>query len=59
MVWVSTDYGFDGLGALVAGIAITAALGVLMVSRFSYLSFKDIKILTNNFELRILHRSWG
>jgi CDP-diacylglycerol--serine O-phosphatidyltransferase len=43
MVWVSTDYGFDGLGALVAGIAITAALGVLMVSRFSYLSFKDIK----------------
>lgn len=43
MVLVSTAYGIDGLVALVAGIAITAALGVLMVSRFSYLSFKEIK----------------
>lgn len=43
MVWVSTKYAFDGLAMLVAGIAITATLAVLMVSRFSYLSFKDIK----------------
>lgn len=43
MVWVSTKYEVEGLAALVAGIAITAALAVLMVSRFSYLSFKDIK----------------
>lgn len=43
MVWSSTVYGIDGLIALVAGIAITATVGVLMVSRFSYLSFKDIK----------------
>jgi CDP-diacylglycerol--serine O-phosphatidyltransferase len=43
MVWVSTKYEFDGLVALVAGIAITTALGVLMVSRFSYLSFKEFK----------------
>ena len=43
MVLVSTVYGIDGLVALVAGITITAMLGVLMVSRFSYQSFKDIK----------------
>jgi CDP-diacylglycerol--serine O-phosphatidyltransferase len=43
MVWVSTDYSIDGLFALVAGISITAVMAVLMMSRFSYLSFKDIK----------------
>ena len=43
MVWVSTQYEIDGLLALVAGIAITAALAVLMMSRFSYLSFKEFK----------------
>jgi CDP-diacylglycerol--serine O-phosphatidyltransferase len=43
MVWVSTDYGIDGLFALVAGIAITATMALLMMSRFRYLSFKDIK----------------
>ena len=43
MVMASTEYGIDGLVALVAGIAITAAVAFLMVSRFSYLSFKDIK----------------
>jgi CDP-diacylglycerol--serine O-phosphatidyltransferase len=43
MVLVSTTYSVDGLVALVAGIGITAAMGVLMVSRFSYPSFKDIK----------------
>lgn len=42
MVWVSTAYGIDGLLALGAGIAITALAGLLMVSRFRYLSFKDI-----------------
>jgi len=43
MVWASTHYGIDGLGALVAGISITAAVGALMVSRFSYRSLKDVK----------------
>lgn len=43
MVWVSTTYQVDGLVALIAGITITALLAVLMMSRFSYLSFKDIK----------------
>lgn len=43
MMLASARYGIDGLVALVAGIAITATLAVLMVSRFTYLSFKDIK----------------
>jgi CDP-diacylglycerol--serine O-phosphatidyltransferase len=30
------------LGTLVAGAAITAVTGVLMVSRFAYISFKDV-----------------
>ncbi|HEX7080120.1 MAG TPA: CDP-diacylglycerol--serine O-phosphatidyltransferase [Gammaproteobacteria bacterium] len=42
MVWLTTSYGIDGLFALVAGIAITAITGLLMMSRFSYLSFKEI-----------------
>lgn len=43
MVWMSASYGIDdGLFALVAGIAITAVTGLLMMSRFSYLSFKEI-----------------
>jgi CDP-diacylglycerol---serine O-phosphatidyltransferase len=42
MVWLSTEYGIEGLIALVAGITITAAAGLLMMSRFLYLSFKDI-----------------
>jgi CDP-diacylglycerol--serine O-phosphatidyltransferase len=43
MVWVSTEYGIDGLVALVAGITITAVAGLLMMSRFAYLSFKDVR----------------
>jgi CDP-diacylglycerol--serine O-phosphatidyltransferase len=42
-VWVSTTYHVEGLVALIAGITITAVLAVLMMSRFSYLSFKDVK----------------
>jgi CDP-diacylglycerol--serine O-phosphatidyltransferase len=42
MVWVSTVYEVDGLVALVSGITITALAAVLMMSRFRYLSFKDI-----------------
>lgn len=43
IVWVSTEYEIDGLFPLVVGIAITAALAVLMMSRFSYMSFKEFK----------------
>ena len=42
-VWVSTEYEIEGLTALVSGIAITALSAVLMMSRFLYLSFKDVK----------------
>jgi CDP-diacylglycerol--serine O-phosphatidyltransferase len=42
MVWLSTVYEIDGLLALVAGISITACAGLLMMSKFRYLSFKDI-----------------
>jgi CDP-diacylglycerol--serine O-phosphatidyltransferase len=42
MIWVATAQGFDGLAALVAGITITAVSGLLMMSRFAYVSFKDV-----------------
>jgi CDP-diacylglycerol---serine O-phosphatidyltransferase len=42
MIWLATSYqGFDGLAALVAGVTITAVTGLLMMSRFAYMSFKD------------------
>ena len=42
MVWLATHYEIDGLTALVAGITVTAVAGLLMMSRFAYLSFKDV-----------------
>lgn len=42
MVWLTTVYEIEGLVALVAGITITAVAGLLMMSRFRYLSFKDV-----------------
>jgi CDP-diacylglycerol--serine O-phosphatidyltransferase len=42
MVWLTTHYGIDGLVALVSGITVTAIAGLLMMSRFAYLSFKDV-----------------
>ena len=43
MIWVATSYaGFGGLAALAAGITITAVTGLLMMSRFAYVSFKDV-----------------
>jgi CDP-diacylglycerol--serine O-phosphatidyltransferase len=43
MIWVATSYEvFDGLAALGAGVAITAVAGLLMMSRFAYVSFKDV-----------------
>jgi len=40
-VWVAHKYTVDGLAGLVLAFSVTAAAGVLMVSRFSYRSFKD------------------
>src|SRR5688572_7599300 len=43
MIWLATAYeGFDGLPALVAGVTVTAVTGLLMMSRFAYVSFKDV-----------------
>jgi len=42
MVWLATHYGIEGLTALVAGITVTAIAGLLMMSRFAYVSFKDV-----------------
>jgi CDP-diacylglycerol---serine O-phosphatidyltransferase len=44
MVWLATYYGIERyeLPALVAGITVTAIAGLLMMSRFAYVSFKDI-----------------
>jgi CDP-diacylglycerol--serine O-phosphatidyltransferase len=43
MIWLATSYGgFEGLAALVAGAALTAITGLLMMSRFAYVSFKDV-----------------
>jgi len=42
MVWLCAQYEVDQLIGLVAGITVTAVVGVLMMSRFRYLSFKDV-----------------
>jgi CDP-diacylglycerol--serine O-phosphatidyltransferase len=43
MIWLATSYdGFNGLAALVAGVTITGVTGLLMMSRFAYVSFKDV-----------------
>lgn len=43
MIWLATYYeGFSGLAALVVGVTITAVTGLLMMSRFAYVSFKDV-----------------
>ena len=42
MVWLTTAYGIEGLVALATGIAVTAVAGLLMMSRFRYLSFKEV-----------------
>lgn len=44
IVWLGTDLGWSGTPALVAAFLMTVAAGALMVSNFSYNSFKDISI---------------
>jgi CDP-diacylglycerol--serine O-phosphatidyltransferase len=41
-VWLAHAYDIDGLPGLILAFTVTAAAGALMVSRFSYRSFKDI-----------------
>jgi len=44
MVWLGTDLGWAGAPALVTAFLITTIAGALMVSRFSYSSFKEINV---------------
>jgi len=41
-VWLSSELELAGLGGLALAFAVTAAAGVLMVSRFRYYSFKEV-----------------
>lgn len=54
MVWATTHYGIEGLTALVGGITVTAIAGLLMASRFAYVSFKDIGVGTRVRYARLL-----
>jgi CDP-diacylglycerol--serine O-phosphatidyltransferase len=40
-IWLAHDYSIEGLPGLVLAFGVTATAGALMVSRFSYRSFKD------------------
>jgi CDP-diacylglycerol--serine O-phosphatidyltransferase len=41
LIWLVHKYGIEGLSGLVLAFVVTASAGALMVSRFSYRSFKD------------------
>jgi CDP-diacylglycerol--serine O-phosphatidyltransferase len=43
-VWFSSEWREPGLVGLIVAFAVTALAGALMVSRFSYYSFKDINL---------------
>ncbi len=43
-IWVSSEYDVTGLPALILGFSVTAFIGALMVSRFSYWSGKDLNL---------------
>lgn len=44
MVWLASTYEVSGLVGLSVGIGVTAAVGLLMVSRFRYFSFKTLRL---------------
>jgi CDP-diacylglycerol--serine O-phosphatidyltransferase len=44
LVWLSTILQVSGLWAMIAGLAITAGAGALMVSRFAFYSGKDFNL---------------
>ncbi len=43
-VWLSSELELAGLGGLALAFVVTAAAGVLMVSRFRYYSFKEVNL---------------
>ncbi|MGH8495014.1 MAG: CDP-diacylglycerol--serine O-phosphatidyltransferase [Gammaproteobacteria bacterium] len=44
LVWVGTELGINGLTGLTAAFVVTAAAGLLMVSRIPYYSFKELNL---------------
>ena len=44
MVWLASTYEVTGLTGLVAGIGVTAAVALLMVSHFRFRSFKALRL---------------
>jgi len=43
-IWVASEYDVSGLPALIMGFLVTASIGALMVSRFSFWSGKDLNL---------------
>ena len=43
-IWVLSEYDVNGLPKLILGFLVTATMGALMVSRFSYWSGKDLNL---------------
>lgn len=43
-IWVASDYELNGLPALILGFLVTATIGALMISRFSYWSGKEVNL---------------
>lgn len=46
-LWLTTEFEIDGVGVLAAGYALTIVTATLMVSNFSYYSFKDFNLGTS------------
>ncbi|MDP6968863.1 MAG: CDP-diacylglycerol--serine O-phosphatidyltransferase [Gammaproteobacteria bacterium] len=44
MIWVSQEYGFDGVEYAIPAALLVALTGILMVSNFNYHSFKDLRV---------------
>ena len=44
IVWLGTDLGWGGTSALIGAFLVTVLAGALMVSSFTYNSFKDISV---------------
>ncbi len=44
LVWMATEYGYEGAELSYAVLVITIVAGLLMVSNFRYYSFKDINL---------------
>jgi CDP-diacylglycerol--serine O-phosphatidyltransferase len=44
MIWLGTRLELEGISVLALGLGVTGLAGLLMVSNFSYYSFKDLNL---------------